>query len=285
MRRHNNPINLALSEAKHLWPNSPTPDVFISLGTGSGAIQAAASSVSIFRNILIDGWVPRVYRSFSSSFEGECTWREFLASLDDQRREDYFRFDVTVPGGLPRMDNTECMEGLSRLVHSDSSGEQKHRDAVAALLASSFYFQLDANPEYYSGLLQCVGSIRCRIPPKDVIDRINGIDSSRKDFYKDSINLGLHLSSDNVCSHCHRYSRPIRFMVRDLKENFGLSINFGGKSHHLSAFPNNIQWFIEQQGIDGGFGSPNHRVFTKVGCHMCEVRGAGRQKKRKYVEI
>lgn len=284
IRGHNNPVNLALSEAKHLWPNSPRPDVFMSLGTGSGTVEPASSSVSRFRNVLIDGWIPRVYRSFSSSFEGQCAWREFLESLDDQSRGNYFRFDLAVPGGLPRMDNTDCMEKLSQLVHSSPSG---HKEAITALLASSFFFQLDAKPEYYSGLLQCIGSIRCRAPAQYVINWINGFDSSRKDFYKDDINLGLHLSVDDICEHCNRYSRPIRFMVRDLKEKIGLSIYFGGESHRLSAFPNNIQWFIEQQGIGGVFGLPNHKVFPKAGCSVCEGagRGAGRPKKRKYVDI
>ena len=154
-----------------------------------------------------------------------------------------------------------------------------------SLLATSFYFQLDAKPEYYSGFLQCIGSIRCRAPARHVINWINGVDSSRKDFYKDAINLGLHLSSDDICYHCNRYYRPVRFIVRHLNENVMLSIQFGGKSHRLSAFPNNMQWFIEQQGIDGNFGSPNHRVHPILGCFVCEGQDAGRPKKRKHIDI
>lgn len=285
MRRHNNPINLALSEAKHLWPNSPSPDVFISLGTGSNASDSSSKTVSRFRNILIDGWVPRVYRSFSSSFEGQSTWREVLGLLDDKSRDDYFRFDLSIPGGLPRMDDTECMDGLSRLVHLNPSGQQKHLEAVTSLLATSFFFQLDAKPEYYSGLLQCIGTIRCRAPAQYAINWIDGFDSSRKDFYKDKINLGLHLTSDDICYHCNRYCRRVRFTVRDLNEIIGLSIQFGGKQRRLSGFPNNMQWFIEQQGIDGKFGSANHRVYPRPGCPACEGSEAGTRKKRKCIDI
>ncbi|KAJ6008530.1 FabD/lysophospholipase-like protein [Penicillium herquei] len=289
MRRHNNPVNLALSEAKHLWPNSPSPDVVISLGTGSGTKDYPSKSVSNFRNVLVDGWMPRIYRSFSSSFEGSTTWREFLDSVNEKHRDDYFRFDVTVPGGLPRMDNVDCMDRLSKLVRSDPAGVQKHKEAIASLLASSFYFQLDAKPEYYSGFLQCIGSVRCRAPAHYVLNWIHGFDSSRKDFYKDSINLGIHLSSEDICEHCQRYSRRLRFMVRDLKQTIGLSIQFGGRSHSLSALPNSIQWFIEQQGLDGTFGSPAHtQASAETGCPICEVprsRGQWFGKKRKYVDI
>lgn len=285
MRRHNNPINLALSEAKHLWPNSPSPDVFISLGTGSESTDSSSNTVSRFRNILVDGWMPRIYRSFSSSFEGQCTWREVLGLLDDRSRDDYFRFDVAVPGGLPRMDNTECMDTLSKLVRSNPDGQRKHQKAIASLLATSFYFQLEAKPEYYSGLFQCIGSIRCRAPAERVIEWIDAFDNSRKDFYKDAINLGLRLTSDDICRYCHKYYRPIRFIVRDLKENIGLFIQFGGKSHRLSAFPNNMHWFIEQQGLEWNFGSPNHRVPTAMGCSFCRTQREGNSKKRKHIDI
>lgn len=284
IRRLNNPINLALSEAKHLWPNSPNPDVFISLGTGSAATDSS-QTVSRFRNIFVDGWVPRIYRSFSSSFEGQCGWREILGLLDDKSRDDYFRFDLSVPSGLPSMDNTDCMDQLSKLVHSNPSGQQKHLEAIASLLATSFFFQLDSRPQYYSGFLQCIGTIRCRAPAQYAINWIDGFDSSRKDFYKDNMNLGLHLTPDDICYSCNRYCRRVRFIVRDLNENIGISIQFGGKQRHLSGFPNNMQWFIEQQGIDGNFGSPNHRVYPRPGCLACEGPEAGKSKKRKYIDI
>ncbi|KAJ5178966.1 hypothetical protein N7492_002176 [Penicillium capsulatum] len=266
----------------YLWQ---IPDVFISLGTGSGANDTASTTVSRFRNIFVDGWVPRVYRSFSSSFEGQCTWKEFLGGLDDRNRDDYFRFDVSVPGGLPRMDNTECMDGLSKLVHTKSSGERKHREAIAALLVSTFFFQLDRKPEYYSGFLQCVGTIRCRAPASHVLNWMNTFDESKKYFFKDAINLGLHLTPDDICEHCHRYSRRVRFIVRDYKENIGLCVELSGKLHCLSAFPNNMQWFVEQQGIDRVFGSPDHKAISAGGCPFCDGQDSGRPRKRKYIDI
>jgi hypothetical protein len=284
IRRHNNPINLALSEAKHLWPNCPKPDVFVSLGTGSEASDPN-TVVSRFRNILVDGWVPRVYRSISSSFEGQSNWRELCGILDEDSRDDYFRFDLAVPGGLPRMDNTDCMDRLSKLVHSSSIGHQSHKDAMAALLAASFYFQLDAQPQYFAGLLQCVGSIRCRAPARHVIDCLERLNPTRKEFYKDTINLGLHLTSDDVCQTCHRYFRPVRFIVRDLKETVTLSLHFGGKPRRLSAFPNTMQWFTEQQGLEWSFGSSNHSSVSKRNCPGCDERVLGGSKKRKYIDI
>jgi hypothetical protein len=284
MRRNNNPINIALSEARHLWPTSPNPDVFISLGTGSVASELAPR-ISKFRNFLVDGWMPRIYRSFSSSFDGQNAWREVIGVMDKISRESSFRFDLSVPGGLPRLDDTECMDRLSVLVHSRPSGLESHKDAVAALLATSFYFQLDTVPEYHIGLFQCVGSIRCRAPPQHVIHCLDTLDSSQKDLYKDKINLGIQLTSDDICHYCLRYSRPIRFFVRDLTENIVLSLRFGSKLHRLSAFPNNMQWFAEQQGLNWSFGHSNHCSFVKQECVVCEARGVAGVRKRKYTDI
>jgi hypothetical protein len=284
MRRHNNPINLALSEAKHLWPNCPNPDVFISLGTGSET-ENISPTVPRYRNVLLDGWLPRIYRSVSSSFEGQNNWKEFLGVVDEKHRDDYFRFDLSISGGLPRLDDTECMDRLSKLVRTNPIGDRAQKDTVIALLATSFFFRLDSKPEYFSGLLQCVGSIRCRAPARHVIRCLDKLDSTAKEFYKDGINLGLQLTTDDICQHCDRYFRPVRFVVRDVKDTITLSLRFGGQSHRLSAFPNNIQWFTEQQGLDWSFGSLDHKLNPERGCPLCEGQQHGRPRKRKYADI
>lgn len=285
MRRHNNPINLALSEAKHLSPNCPNPDVFISLGTGCGS-HSQSPTASKFRNVFLDGWLPRVYRSLSSSFEGQNNWKEFLGIMDEKSRNRYFRFDLSIPGGLPRLDDTECMGKLSSLVRANVSTEQTQKDAAISLLATSFFFQLDAKPEFFSGLLKCRGSIRCRIPARHVIECLDKLDSTPKEFYKDSINLGLQLNFDDICEECDRYFRPVRFIVRDAQDIVTLSLRFGGEQHNLSAFPNKMQWFTEQQGLDWSFGSSNHPSnSSQRACPRCEGQQAGKPRKRKHGDI
>jgi len=283
MKRHNNPINLALSEARHLWPTSPNPDVLISLGTGS-TTPGSVPAISRYRNFLVDGWMSRIYRSFSSSFDGENAWREVSGLMNKTCRESSFRFDLSVPGGLPRLDDTECMARLSAMVHSPSFGISNHKEAATALLTTCFFLKLDSVPSYYAGLFQCAGTIRCRAPAQHVIRCLDILDPSRKDLYKDNIKLGVYISTHDICSHCHKYNRPIRFIVRDLEESIVVSLCFGDKLHRLSAFPNSMQWFVEQQGLNQKFGGSNHRLEAKEECPVCEAR-AGGVRKRKYIEV
>ncbi|PYI07374.1 FabD/lysophospholipase-like protein [Aspergillus sclerotiicarbonarius CBS 121057] len=284
MKRHNNPVNLALSEARHLWPNAAGPDILISLGTGSEAPKVPARA-SRFRNILVDGWVPRIYRSVKSSFDGQTIWRELLGLLDDDVRGDYFRFDSSFPSGLPAMDNTDCMDFLSERVRIQPGDCRSHQDAVTALLTACLFFRLDTMPEYRTGLFHCVGTIRCRAPAEPLIARLALIEGQRPDFFKDNINLGLSLSPDNICQVCRRYALPVRFFVRDLQERITLSLRFGSTTRRLSAFPNNIQWFIDGQNIYRPFGAANHNVPLQVNCPTCTAHTMARGRKRRYIEI
>jgi len=121
MRRHNNPVNIALSEAKNLWPTIPDPDVVVSLGTGSEAFDQPLKTSS-FRNIFVDGWIPRVYRSFMNSFDGQHTSEEVRNILSDRSRADYFRLDSSFPDAPPAMDDARRMERLSQWARIQPSG-------------------------------------------------------------------------------------------------------------------------------------------------------------------
>ncbi|THC93591.1 hypothetical protein EYZ11_006944 [Aspergillus tanneri] len=257
MGRHNNPLNIALSEAKHLWPNVADPDVVVTLGTGS---ETASPKASRFRNALVDGWIPRVYRSWKTSFNGHVTWKEVEMRLG--KEDGYFRFDEFLPYGLPAMDSTDCMDLLSDQTRMQCG--EDHEEAALALLTACLYFQLNGPPDYQTGLYHCTGA---------------------RDFYKENLNLGLQLSSDDICQVCHRYSLPVRFFVRDLNENITLSLRLGATIRRLSAFPNSIQWYIDEQKLDCPFGSPNHGIPLRMDCPGCDSRVTSRGQKRKYIDI
>ncbi|KAH3208799.1 hypothetical protein KXV77_008783, partial [Aspergillus fumigatus] len=238
---------------KHLWPEGPDPDIFITLGTGS---ETRCAKPSAFRNVLVDGWIPRVYRAMQRTFDGRVTWLDQYARLDDTSKEHHFRFD-SLFGGLPPMDNTDCMDYLSNQARIQSSW-QDSGEAALTLLTSSLFFELDAKPEYRCGLFRCMGMIRCRAPPEPLIRKLAQLEPSCQEFFKDGLNLGLHLSANDICAACHRYSLSVYFYVRNLDEKVTLSLRLGATKRRLSAFPKSMQQFIEEQKLDSPFGVPNH---------------------------
>ncbi|KAL1885228.1 hypothetical protein Plec18167_001885 [Paecilomyces lecythidis] len=280
MGRHNNPVNVALSEARHLWPDDADPDVVVTLGTGS---ETASQKLSQFRNVVMDGWVPRLYRSMKSSFDGHATWREVMSRLDDGSQKNFFRFDTFLPNGLPAMDNTKCMDDLSSSTRRQSG--ENYGEAALSLLTSCLFFRLERVPEYQNGLFHCIGTIRCRAPARSLIKRLVSMEPEQQGFYKDNLNLGLQLSADDICQVCHRYSLPVRFFVRSLEETMTLSLRLGVTARRLSAFPSSIQWFVDKQGLNCAFGSSNHGTPFELDCPACGSQSLSRGRKRKYVEI
>ena len=85
-------MDLAVWESQRIWSISTTADVVLSLGTGThGDLQSPKAPH--FRHVLNDGFVPRLYRSFMSSLDGEQTWRESINRLEEGRKANYFRLN------------------------------------------------------------------------------------------------------------------------------------------------------------------------------------------------
>ncbi|OJD23221.1 hypothetical protein ACJ73_05431 [Blastomyces percursus] len=279
-QRHNNPIRSGLSEVRRLWPRTPKPHVVISLGTGT---VSRALKTSDSRNILLDGWLPRIYRSYMSSFDGEETWNELQGELDDQTSKNYFRLNYSFTGARPSIVDISAMENISRSIQKNPPAADKMEEALLTLLASSLFFELDSIPEFQNGFFRCVGTIRCYGPTRPIIRSLLALRPAHHEFYKDDINLGLYLSEDDICVEFQRYCQPVRFSVRHLQEKITMTLRSDGTALLLNGFPNATQWYIDEQGLDGVFGASNHGAPFRIQCDTCERRLNGKEKKRKYM--
>ncbi|GBF64106.1 hypothetical protein TMEN_6778 [Trichophyton mentagrophytes] len=197
--RNNNPLYLGLSEVRRLWPSTPLPDAVVSLGICSASVTDSPKIGTSFRNILIDGWIPRAYRTFNSSYDGEESWREIWELLDDEARSRYIRLNVPFPTGARQsIDNPNQMDGLSKWVQKQPLQFLQIPRAISLLLKSSFFFELDSLPRFQYGLFLCTGSVQCRTPPKQTIEALQSLYPERITFYKNDIDLGVYLSNKDI---------------------------------------------------------------------------------------
>lgn len=143
--RHNDPMELALWECPKIWTSDTTPDVVLSLGTGKEDDLRSPKAPN-FRNVLDDGFIPRLCRSFMSSLDGERAWRDLANRLDDNSRGNYFRLNVPFSGGEPRLDDVGRMDELRQSVHLQPEGPRDRKRIALAILVTSFYFELDTIP-------------------------------------------------------------------------------------------------------------------------------------------
>lgn len=256
--RHNNPTDLALWESSKIWP-STTIDVLLSLGTGKEDSLRSPQAPK-FRNVLNDGFIPRLCRSFMSSLDGERAWRDLANRLDDNSKSDYFRLNVPFSGEEPRLDDVERVEELRRSVHLQPDGPRDRTGIAFALLVTSFFLELDTIPKFEEGRYFCQGYIRCRNNPRSVIRSLNKLYGTHLEFTTSTVSLGL-LSVNDVCGTCQLYQRRVRFYVRHLEETINMYLKANNlERRKLSGFPHDMAWFVSQQRLSMPFGNADHDI-------------------------
>jgi len=267
--KHNNPVNLALWESRQIWPSVTRPDLVVSLGTGTGRAVKSPSAPN-FRHVFKDGFVPRLYRSFMSSLDGQSVWRDFINGLDERSREDYFRFNICFPDEEPALDNTDSMDALRESVHLQTKSIQDCADTASALLISSFFFELAVLPQFDSGLYRCRGTIRCRLRGAVMIRSLIKLHPSHLEFVTDTETLAPFSGDSDVCGLCHRYCKQVEFYVRHPNDIMTISLQIGlGKRRKIGGFPQSMSWFVRQQNLDALFGTSDHGNLGGLSCQRC----------------
>jgi len=274
--KHNNPTVIGLWESRCIWPNISKPDVVLSLGTGSEcSSQSPVSPNWFFDNSFVrllngDNFVPRLWKTFMISLDGEEAWNALWNSLDDKAREDFIRLNIEFPGRLPAIDDVEAIDTLSRMVYVQHQGSPNITKTLTALLVSCFFFELDGLPEYENGLFKCRGSIRCRSRSTEIIRALLRIQPDGLELFNGFKSLGFFPSEDDICSACSLYKRPVWFSVQSLSEIINLYVRWNiQETRSLSALPQPISWFVEMQQLHSPFGSSNHGDPQRYCCHSC----------------
>ena len=268
--KHNNPINLALWENRRIWPTVTQPDVVLSLGTGTNINEDSPSPLAAsFRHVILDGFLPRIWRSYMSDKDGERTWRELWNSLDDTVRADYFRANVRLPDSLLAIDRVDHMDQLREYVHTQSHNDRFRQILPFALITSTFYFELTTLPLFQKGKLYCKGIVRCSLKGAAICQTLKRVHPSNLVFMAGNDIIGYYKADEDLCPSCTRYRKEVEFTVRHRDEPVTISMqsNLQGK-RRISAFPQTMEWFQTQQRLDSHFGTPFHHFHRA--CRECD---------------
>ena len=77
-----------------------------------------------------------------------------------------------------------------------------------------------------------------------------------------------------ICPHCHRYSKRVDLRVEKLSDLATIWLKQRGvPGRRISGFPQTMQWFIDQQGLDNPF---ENQTKGRLDCSHC--RGLQKRK-------
>ncbi|KAL4735594.1 acyl transferase/acyl hydrolase/lysophospholipase [Aspergillus similis] len=164
----NNPIGIAVKEARFLWPGDSRVDVALSVGTGWADERIA--QYNALHSQAVHGWLKRCIDSFESKLDSERLWQEYRRTLDEDERARHHRLNAKLPNTLPFMGDTgaiERMDHATKAFFKDGDGHQQLQAAAEALLASLFYVSVDCLTMLSDGERHLFkGRILCRLEQK-----------------------------------------------------------------------------------------------------------------------
>ncbi|QVM10724.1 hypothetical protein D8B26_005395 [Coccidioides posadasii str. Silveira] len=248
-----NPSDVALQEATEIWPDNVGADMILVLGTGMPHKKNQQYGPQ-------GNSITQLWRSFMGYLDGAKAPRKTESNI--------FWVDPPVPE-LPRLDDWRSLSFLRRSVHLRPHSKQELVEITTKLLASSLFFVLDVRPQFEEGQYRCYGSIRCRTDCRaftKALSKLNLLDIEFVTAREVLTKCGL---DSDICKACHRYRKSVSFCVRHPSETISLSLRTAKNTYHnLSGFPQNMKWFVQQQGLDAHFGT--HGAPSTLKCSACD---------------
>lgn len=269
---HNNPAKLSLYECANIWPNSSV-DLLLSIGTGtkSQTLTNTTGSQSLLspsaigfpesRGLFQDTFLPRIFRSFMESMDGQKTWYELLNEVNPESLWRFHRLNVNLTEAgnelEAEIDNPAVAGKILALSRFQIQQHEILRIANC-LYASLFYFELTQAPyEAEPSVWYCTGAIYCRVPE----DRLKQISE-----YQIQKGYRIYLGANEIRSSCflkHRIA-VVDFTVDSIFTPFPVLLRSDSSDIQISGSPFTISSLIQQQWPETPFGNLQHMIYPIV---------------------
>ena len=270
----NNPLQLALWELEAIYPATPTPSIAISVGTGYTTPSPWTEGIPL-RNIILDGFVPRLFRAMMSStaLHGQNSWAATLNGVDQTHRFRFFRLNLPFDRLEPALDDIASLGDLQHVTQDFIRTVDTLTAPCRALWASTFFFELSTYPVFSHGVYTCVGKVFCRhkYPNLLVRDICSTYDQASL-RHKDGSILA-RLQHFTFCKNCGFGSINAAFTARSTEESFSILLSYDNQTQYpISGLPNTLAWFLSRQYLSE---SPFHGVVPTAADWVCRCRSKG----------
>ncbi|KAH8798354.1 hypothetical protein F5884DRAFT_870284 [Xylogone sp. PMI_703] len=283
----NNPVDIAISEARALW--STKIDLVLSLGTGYRVFNAAETDrmspaqleelrdLSISSGNMRDAMIASVAldarrRQGPRHRDQLKVPKEFIRYHTDSgkvghqvheiEKGRFFRLDVQLQGELPDLDDQEARRQYV--------GSKALDDLTESLICTLFYFELTSRPIRNRGHISCQGQLLCIIGPEQhegrtlrrLLDRLT---AKRSKFFVSHHALSGDVNdSANIDPSTKRFRIHVELIVPDSDALIPITLQIGNttcstnEGQNISASPFTLEALLEAQGWANPFGRANH---------------------------
>jgi hypothetical protein len=232
----------------------------LSIGTGFDKQLLMSPKPPNVRNLLLDGFIPRSYRSFTSSISlhGRNSWIDHLNGLNEETKAQHFRLDLPLTGKEPGIDEVDKVEYIQSQVPLHLGGIE---GIARAFKAAEFFFELDELLTRDTGVYRCRGSILSRSPNSRALIQNLTAKNPYCRFLTDSGSPLGFLSMEDICQECGRFQKTATFNVRHPSDVVNIFLVFNRLfCRSISGFPHSVSWFQDRQMLKAQFGRPDHRT-------------------------
>lgn len=261
----NNPLAVALYEAKFLWPKQGEPDFALSVGTGTA--QVSSPLLKHFpQSPVRDRFVKRIFKTFMRSLDGEVIWNEVVRSQSTTSRTRLHRLNIIFSGKEPGLDDLNVIPALQEETERQCSGDMLLRPVIDSIWASMFYFELESVPVFSRGYYHCVGHISCRLDLNN---------EARAAMYERLAASSAFFLVDGHPIPCvdrkfllkakPPFRKQVKFGIKHLHETLGITIRgVTLKPQLISGMPKMVDELIQLQELDSPFGQVSHEPDEKA---------------------
>ncbi|KAK1506523.1 uncharacterized protein CCOS01_16575 [Colletotrichum costaricense] len=254
----NNPSYIALQETASLYPVTPDPSIFVSVGTGSSQADEPPSSES--GGPWRDCFPLRLVRALWNLGSTKRTWQQVITNKQVGHTGEFFRFDVEFEGAEPPLDDLsdfsdadDVFEGLPEL----------ERLAIC-LRAELFVFEL--NPvqpiRFVNGEFECLGHIRCRLgaDSDEFVAFMTQLDAALAFFRVGDRTLAGCFQDQSLLDAGGNFCKEVRFRVASRDEPIPITLwERPAEGCNISGSPFNLRRLVREQRLDAPFGTADHR--------------------------
>ncbi|TLD11516.1 hypothetical protein PspLS_11449 [Pyricularia sp. CBS 133598] len=248
----NDPLLSALTAMAAYFPDVEQPDFILSIGTGESKPRTAKPCPDEVRNVWKNGAFPRLCRLFSEKIKDKKLRQLFQTSPR------YHRLDVQFDGDLPRLDDFRSIPELQVRGERDQSISGKIERIARCLVASLFYFELDAVPQRSAGKQVVTGRILCTLSPgepgfTELFDRLR---KGSACFWIDGRPVERKMDEWGPSKGC-RFQKQVQFTTQG---SFSVSLKQDREDGcEISGSPFSADNLVNLQGLRGAFGRSDHK--------------------------